>query len=203
MRTINLLEADEAATRGSVAVAARITPSELALPTPCPAWDLRALLAHMTAQHVGFAAAALGRGGDPAVWRPADAEDPVAAHAAAAEAVVSAFAAPGVLDRPFDLPEIPRAPSFPGRVAIGFHLVDYVVHGWDVARTLRLPYSPPEEVLATALPIARAAPNGPERLTENAAFAPAHPIPPGTPPLEEILLRLGRTPSWTPPRPTV
>ncbi|HEY0531403.1 MAG TPA: TIGR03086 family metal-binding protein [Actinoplanes sp.] len=196
MRTINVLEADAAATRGSVAVVARIAPSDLSLPTPCAAWDLRALLAHMTVQHRGFAAAAAGRGGDLAVWQPVPAEEPVAAYSLAASEVLSAFASPGVLDRAFVLPEIPRAPSFPGRVAIGFHLVDYVVHGWDVARTIGAPYAPPEEVVAAALPVARAVPDGSGRLVEGAAFAPGITVPPGAAALDEILLRLGRDPAW-------
>jgi uncharacterized protein (TIGR03086 family) len=201
MRTINVLAADEAATRGSVAVVAEIAPSDLSLPTPCARWDLRALLAHMTAQHRGFAAAALGGGGDLAVWEPVASDDPVAAYAEAASAVIGAFATPGVLDRSFVLPEIPRSPSFPGHVAVGFHLVDYVVHGWDVARTLGLPYAPPDEVVAATVPIARAVPDGEGRLANGAAFAPGRPLPADVPALDEILLRLGRDPGWEPPTP--
>jgi uncharacterized protein (TIGR03086 family) len=201
MRTISVLAADEAATRGSVAVVAEIAPSDLSLPTPCARWDLRDLLAHMTAQHRGFAAAASGGGSDPAVWRPRESDDPVAAYSDAASSVVAAFAAPGVLDRAFVLPEIPRAPSFPGRVAVGFHLVDYVVHGWDVARSLGLPYAPPDEVVAATVPIARAVPDGEGRLAEGAAFAPGLRLPPGVSALDEILLRLGRDPSWESPAP--
>lgn len=198
MRTINLLDADAAATRGSVEIVGRIAPSDLSLPTPCAAWDLRALLAHMTVQHRGFAAAAAGRS---VSWEPAPSDDPVVDYTEAASAVVAAFAAPGVLDRPFALPEIPRAPSFPGRVAIGFHLVDYVVHGWDVARTLGLPYAPPEEVVAATLPVARAVPDGDARLATDAAFGPGLPVVAGASALDEILLRLGRDPSWAAPPP--
>jgi uncharacterized protein (TIGR03086 family) len=195
MRTINLLAADAAATRGSVEIVARIASSDLSLPTPCEKWDLRALLAHMTVQHSGFAAAAAGRS---VSWEPVPSDDPVGDYAAAATSVIEAFAAPGVLDRGFVLPEIPRAPSFPGRVAVGFHLVDYVVHGWDVARTLGLPYSPPDEVVAAALPVARAVPGGEARLAEDAAFGPALAVAAAASSLDEILLRLGRDPSWTP-----
>jgi uncharacterized protein (TIGR03086 family) len=199
MRTINLLEADAAATRGSVEVVTRIAPTDLGRPTPCAGWDLRALLAHMTVQHRGFAAAAAGRGGDLTVWQPVSAPDPVAAYTAAASEVLAAFADPDVLDRAFVLPEIPRAPSFPGRIAISFHLVDYVVHGWDVARTLDLPYQPADEVLAATVPVARAVPDGPGRQAPGAAFAPARSFEAGVSPLDEILLLLGRDPRWTAP----
>jgi uncharacterized protein (TIGR03086 family) len=194
---INLLDADAAATRGSVEIVSRIAPSDLSMPTPCAAWDLRALLAHMTVQHRGFAAVAAGRS---VSWEPIPSDDPVADYASAASEVIAAFAAPGVLERPFVLPEIPRAPHFPGRVAIGFHLVDYVVHGWDVARTLGLPYAPAEEVLAATLPLARAVPDRDARVAAGAAFGPGLPVAAGAPALDEILLRLGRDPSWAPPK---
>jgi uncharacterized protein (TIGR03086 family) len=196
MRTISVLEADAAATRGSVEIVAQVAPDDLDRPTPCAGWDLRALLAHMTVQHRGFAAAAADRGADLAIWQPADSLDPVADYRAAAAEVLTAFSAPDVLDRDFALPEIPRAPSFPGRVAVGFHLVDYVVHGWDVARTLGRPYSPAAEVVAATLPIARAVPDGAARLASGAAFAPGLAVADGVPPLDEILLRLGRDPNW-------
>src|SRR3954468_23136723 len=112
MRTIDLLDADATATRGSVEVVARLAPTDLSQPTPCAGWDLRALLAHMTGQHRGFAAAAVGRGGDLAVWQPVSSPDPVAAYVEAARDVLTAFSAEGVLNRDFVLAEIPRAPSF-------------------------------------------------------------------------------------------
>jgi uncharacterized protein (TIGR03086 family) len=149
----------------------------------------------MIAQHRGFAAAAQGHGNDLSVWEPtpptADFRDQ---YAEAATAVIEAFAAPGVLDRPFHLPELSPDHPFPARLAVSFHLVDYVVHGWDVAKTLSLDFHPAPEILAATLPIARAVPDGSTRLAPGAAFAPALPLPPGTDPLAEILLLLGRQP---------
>src|ERR1700742_1759826 len=97
MRTESIVDADAAATRGSVEIVAQVAPDDLDRPTPCAGWDLRALLAHMTVQHLGFAAAAAGHGGDLAIWQPAEAPDPVAAYRAAADEVLAAFSAPGVL----------------------------------------------------------------------------------------------------------
>ena len=94
-----------------------------------------------------------------------------------------------------DLPEFGR--PLPGRLAIGFHLVDYAVHGWDVARTIGVPYHPAGDVLAATVEIARMVPDGAERLEPGAAFAPALPVAAGTDPLTEILLRLGRDPART------
>ncbi|BCJ42054.1 TIGR03086 family protein [Actinoplanes ianthinogenes] len=184
-----------AAVRATVALVARATPADLAQPTPCAGWDLAALLAHMTAQHHGFAAAARGHGADVSFWTP----EPIGAdfadrYADAVTTVLDAFAEPDVLDRPFVLPEFSTDRTFPGRLALTFHLVDYVVHGWDVARSLGLPYRPEPEILAATLPIARAVPDDASRLAPGAAFAPARPVPPGSGPLAEILLLLGRCP---------
>jgi uncharacterized protein (TIGR03086 family) len=194
MHTDNLAALDATAVRDTVRLVATVTPDDLGRPTPCAGWDLGALLAHMTVQHRGFAAAAQGNGSDLAVWQsPATTPHPVRAYAAAAELVRAAFASPGVLDRAFVLPELGR--TVPGRTGIGFHLVDYVVHGWDVARTLGLPFTPEAPLAAAALEIARAVPTGAVRLAPGAAFAPALNVPVNADPLTETLLLLGRDPS--------
>jgi uncharacterized protein (TIGR03086 family) len=196
MHTIpkDLRQADETAVRLSVALVRRVTAADLSRPTPCAAWDLTALLTHMTVQHRGFAAAAEGRGREAGVWQPSPGDE--TRYEAAADALLAAFAAPDVPERPFALPEISPDRDVPGALAIGFHLVDYVVHGWDVAAALGIAYDPPADLLAAALPIARAVPEGPSRTTAGAAFAPARPVPSGAGPLAEILLRLGRDPDW-------
>ena len=106
--------------------------------TPCEGWNLADLVAHMTVQHRGFAAAARGFGADPGVWRvetvvDAVRADPRRAYSEAAHDALDAFAADGTADAPFALPEFGEGAVFPGAMAMGFHFVDYVVHGWDVA----------------------------------------------------------------------
>ncbi|HEY3504688.1 MAG TPA: TIGR03086 family metal-binding protein [Actinocatenispora sp.] len=189
MHINDLVELDRRAVAGSVATVQRVRPGDLGRPTPCADWDLTALLAHMTAQHRGFAAAAAGHGADPDVWRETPADDPVAAYAAAAEAVTAAFATPA---ERFVLPEITRAPDFPAAQAIGFHLVDYVVHGWDVAAALGVPYPEDDAVLAAALDVARAVPDGAARTAPGSAFAPSLATPPEASTMDTILALLGR-----------
>jgi uncharacterized protein (TIGR03086 family) len=193
--TLNLREADAAAVRASIEVIRRLTTADLGRPTPCTDWDVGTLLAHMTVQHRGFAAAAAGHGGDLRAWQPGPlGDDPVQAYAEAAEKVITAFAEDGVLEREFALPEVRSGQSFPGRIAIGFHLVDYVVHGWDVATSLGIPFDLPADVLEVALPIAEAVPDGSARTAPGAAFAPALPITGEATALDRILARLGRSP---------
>jgi uncharacterized protein (TIGR03086 family) len=175
----------------------------MARPTPCADWTLHGLISHMTAQHYGFAAAA-GGDGDLARWRPRrPGSDPAADYRASAETVLAAFSADGVLDRQFPLPEFAAGPDFPARQAVSFHLVDYVVHSWDVARALGLQVHFTRELLDTALQVALAVPDGAARLAPGAAFSPAVRGRDGSP-LDRIVAVLGRSPDWErpgPPRP--
>jgi uncharacterized protein (TIGR03086 family) len=187
---------DARAVRVSVRVVSHASAADMARPTPCADWTLADLLAHMTAQHNGFAAAAAGAGADPVRWQTgAPAADPVGEYAAAAERVLAAFAAAGVLAREFALPQISMKLRFPAAEAIGFHFVDYVVHGWDVARALGLGYDLDQDVLAAALPIAWSVPDGERRRRPGAAFAPRVATAGGGV-LGEIVALLGRRPDW-------
>ena len=178
--------------RTSTTLVSHVHPDFLTRPTPCADWTLADLLAHMTAQHHGFAAAARGRGDDLEAWRlrPFGA---VAEYTAAAEDVLTAFAEPAP---EFHLPEFHPVSRFPAELAIGFHLIDYVVHGWDVARALDLDYRLEPEVAGTALRIALTVPDGDNRLAPDAAFGPALTTGDDTDPLNRILTHLGRSPEW-------
>jgi uncharacterized protein (TIGR03086 family) len=194
---LDVVALDEEAVRASIAVVAQAGTAGLARPTPCADWTLRGLITHMAAQHYGFAAAAAGDG-DPERWRPRRlGDDPAAEYRASAEAVLAAFAAPGVLDRALVLPEIAAGTPFPARYAISFHLLDYVAHSWDVARALGLGVRFTPELLEAALRVARAVPGGEARLAPGAAFAPAVSWPDGSP-LDRVLALLGRDPGWSP-----
>jgi len=186
------------AVRASVSVVSQVSTGDLGLPTPCADWHLSDLLTHMTLQHHGFAAAAAGNGGDLSLWtvQPLG-PDPVGEYAAAADRVLTAFAQDGVLEREFALPEISPLTTFPGSQAISFHLVDYVLHGWDVARTIDVPFSLDPEVLDVALRIARSVPDGPQRLQPGAAFAPGVATNEDAPMLDRIVALLGRSPTWS------
>ncbi|MEE2855119.1 MAG: TIGR03086 family metal-binding protein [Actinomycetota bacterium] len=184
----------------SIALVNAVQVADLHAPTPCVGWNLAELLAHMTAQHRGFAAAARGFGARSDVWR-ADAVagaitvDPGGTYAEAARDVLAAFADDGILEASFALPEFGPNATFPGALAIGFHFVDYVVHGWDVAEALGVAYSLPDDVVEAALPLALAVPEGDYRETTDAPFAHAVDAPSSTN-LDRILHHLGRTPEW-------
>ncbi|MCX5384251.1 TIGR03086 family protein [Streptomyces sp. NBC_00083] len=159
---------------------------------------IRARPSGTTAQHRRIAAAAAGRGERPEPWRavPAGA-DAVARHLAACALVVDAFAAVDSAERSFALPEFGAGAAFPAGRAIGFHLVDYVVHGWNVARSLGLPCAPDAGLLEAALPLALAVPDGGRRLEPGAPFRPALTPHGAAHPLDRILTALGRSPQWS------
>ena len=184
----------------SVDVVESVRMTDLDRVTPCEGWNLADLLAHMTVQHRGFAAAARGLGADPDVWRvetvvDAVRADPGRTYAEAARDVLDAFSADGTADAPFALPEFGEGAVFPGAMAMGFHFVDYVVHGWDVATSLGVPFELPADVVQAVLPLALAVPDGDIRTMAGAPFAPAVEQV-GSDDFERILLHLGRRPDW-------
>jgi uncharacterized protein (TIGR03086 family) len=189
----------------SVGIVDKIRPEDLQRATPCDSWNLAQLLAHMTVQHRGFAAAARGDGADLARWDVATvadavAADPAATYAAASSDVLEAFADDGVLERSFALPEFGPGAAFPGVQAIGFHFVDYVVHGWDVARAIDAPFMLPERVISAVLPLVFAVPDGDFRAAPESPFARAISTDGEVSDLGRILLHLGRSPDWAPSR---
>ncbi|MFD7640622.1 TIGR03086 family metal-binding protein [Kitasatospora sp. NPDC059795] len=194
----NIQEPDARALRITEAVVGRVDPGRLDLPTPCGTWTLGELLAHMTGQNHGFATAAGGELHGREEWRDRPVgDDPAGAFAASAAEVTAAFAQEGALEREFWLPEVRGGKWFPGVVAVGFHLVDYVVHGWDVAASLGVGITFDEELLAAALVVAEQVPTGAVREREGSAFAPALEVPAGSEVLDRILRVLGRDPHWT------
>ena len=191
----DLVALDAQAVHASIDLVSRASDTDMVKPTPCTGWTLYGLLAHMATQHYGFAAASRGED-DPASWKLRSlGDDPVSAYRAASEHLLDAFAADGILDRMFPLPEFSSDQAFPARQAISFHLVDYVVHAWDVAKTLGTTVVLTPDLVEVAYEIAMIVPTGPARLAPGAAFAPTVPSTGGSR-LDQLVAHLGRSPSW-------
>ena len=90
---------------------------------------------------------------------------------------------------------------FPARQAVSFHFVDYVVHSWDIARTLDVPVELDQALLDVALSVAEAVPGGDARVAPGAAFAPRVAWSGGSR-LDQIVAILGRSPDWELPQAT-
>ena len=195
MPTVDYAALDAEAVRTSIDVVSGATTADLAKPTPCRAWTLYGLLAHMATQHYGFAAASHGES-DPAVWKLRDlGDDPVKAYVASAEHVLDAFAQPGAAEREWPLPEFGPGAPFPGAQAMSFHFIDYVVHSWDVAKSLGTTVTFAPETVQAAQTVAQVVPTGDIRLAPGTPFAADIPWT-GDNPLDQIVAHLGRNPNW-------
>jgi uncharacterized protein (TIGR03086 family) len=163
---------------------------DLSRPTPCAGWDLRMLLAHMTGQDYGFAAAVLG---DVTVEAFTPRDGP---WEGGARAVVEAFAKADP-DRPVLMPEF-NGMRFPLTTVVGFHLVDTLVHGWDVAVSIGVDVSYDDELVAAGLEQAERVPGGAVRTAPGSPFAPVLDGADTQTGWARALALLGRDPNWRP-----
>ncbi|MEV7600596.1 TIGR03086 family metal-binding protein [Kitasatospora sp. NPDC089797] len=206
MRTVDweLVELHARAMEVAVEVVDTVRPEHLDRPTPCADWTLRRLLEHCVGQHRGFAAAALGAGPDLALF--ADARlgaDPAADFRRTGAELTAGFRAAAAAERSLWLPEIRDGGPFPLRLAVGFHLVDTLVHAWDVAAALGgaaalVAAVDGDEALATALlTVSEAVPDTPEARAPGRAFRPGREVGAGAGRFDRALALLGRDPAWT------
>lgn len=194
----DIIELNRRSVRATVDLVNTLKPTDLDRPTPCAGWAVRDLLEHQIVQNHGFALAATGERSDLAGWQPRPlGDDPVAEYAASAEAVIAAFAADGVLDRRFFLPEIRDGGPFPARMAIGFHFIDCVVHDWDFAKALGVPPNIDDDLAEATLPLAAQVPDAPESRGLGKAFLTGVEAGEAPTALDRVVALLGRSPSWT------
>jgi uncharacterized protein (TIGR03086 family) len=170
----------------------RVTAADLGNPTPCGPWTLDDLLAHMVGQHLGFAAAV--RDGDA----PRTAYAPVpfspASWRRSVTALLAAFDAADPDARAVAVELSPR--PLPLAFVVGAHLLDTVVHTWDVAQALGIRHEPTPELVATVAQVATVVPDDETRDAPGAAFARA--LPSDGTPWERALAHLGRDPAREP-----
>jgi uncharacterized protein (TIGR03086 family) len=199
MTPTELLEMATRATRANLDLVATVSAGDLALPTPCSAWNLGDLLAHMTGQNRGLSSAAKGWGaGATAAWEPVAVSPaaPSEAYEASVDAVLYAMVVAIQLDRGIRIPEIDPDRDFSAASAVSFYLVDTLAHGWDIARTLDLTFEVDEEVVAVATQVAAMIPDDAARREPSALFAPRLPSTDGDP-MGHFLRLLGRDPAWS------
>jgi uncharacterized protein (TIGR03086 family) len=188
---MDILELDRRAFANAGRIVALVTEDRLSAPTPCAEWDLRALLVHMAGNNNGWADAAEGKPADGSIWDGAGlADDPIGAYRKAAARVEAAFATDGVLDRDF---EVYGYGVFPGPTAIGMHFIDYLVHGWDVAKAIGVEPALEPDLCAAVLRIGAGWPKGaPSIWGPGAPFGYQVAVPGDAPPDQRMLGFLGR-----------
>jgi uncharacterized protein (TIGR03086 family) len=174
-------------------IVAAVTPDQLTLPTPCPEYDVRALLSHITG---GLTRAGLvGEGADDALARPAMAEGVPddawpQAYRAAATRDAAAWADDAKLDA---LVEVPWG-KVPGRFAIAGYIQEILAHGWDLAQATGQPTEGDPELALWALATAKRILPPDIRGNDGVPFGPVVDVPPDATPYTQLAAWLGRHP---------
>jgi uncharacterized protein (TIGR03086 family) len=167
----------------AAARAAAVRPDQLALPTPCPEFDVRALLGHLIATVRRAVAIAEGTNplDIPVVTTDVPDHDLAGTYAQDAKRALDAWADEARLDAMVTVPW----GRLPGRGAVGAYTNETLVHGWDLAvATGQDPEADPElaeALLAVAEQAIPAEPRG-----GHVPFAPPVESAPGAGPTERL-----------------
>jgi uncharacterized protein (TIGR03086 family) len=176
-------------------IIAAIGASQADLPTPCPDWDVRALVRHLIGQDLrNFIVSARGETAD---WQaPADGlgEDWAAAFRDRAGRLLEVWHAAD-LDRPVATPGGGEAPL---RSRADQQISELAMHGWDLVKATgqRADLDPrlAEHALDWSHGMLRPEFRGPDQ-----AFGPEVPVPAAAPAYDRLAGWFGRDPGWTPP----
>jgi len=164
-----------------------IRPEQMADPTPCSEWDVRALLTHVVGVATNLGAAAKGQApaGSPNDLPLSD--DPAAQYRAAADAALDGFRAPGALEKTMDAGPGP----LPGSAYAGILLLDTATHSWDLAQATGQESALDPACARLALDAARQIVNPDLR---PGRFGPEVPVGDDAGPTEQLVAFLGRQP---------
>lgn len=196
---IGLLERAFGYTLGSLSL---VTPAAMANPTPCAAWDLRALLRHMNdsllAAHEAIAAGQVGLDPPPPAADPAGdygdpQTDPVAVLRNRGCRMLGAYVhASGpsrvaIADRTLCL-----------TIVVATAAVEIAVHGWDVARACGQNRPIPPALAGELLELCPLFVSDADRLSR---FGAVVPVSAGASAGDRLVAYLGRAPDWRPALP--
>lgn len=158
-------------------------------PSPCEAWTAGQLAGHLVGGSVYFGQAADGQAPELPTGEPRS----LGAEAArefddAARFDLAVFSRAGVLDRQHPFAFGPT----PGWVIANIGLSESLLHGWDLARAVGVPYAPGDDLADAVMRFQAQA--GEEQLRSEGMFGPAEPEPPNATPFEALLAFTGRHP---------
>jgi uncharacterized protein (TIGR03086 family) len=162
------------------------------LPTPCSEWTARLLLNHLVGTLVIHSAClrdqAPAVGFDDAGQPDSDllGDDPLKAYRAGAEQLVAA-AGGGALERIHSTP----MGDLPGEAQASFVMMDVVVHGWDLASAIGVPFVLDDDIAREVLAFVRQAIGDPMRRRH---LGPEVTVGAGASTVDQLVAFLGRTP---------
>jgi len=175
-------------------IVSAISHEQLAHPTPCPKYDVAALIDHLV--EAGNRAAALGRGQTPP---PGDesphvelSDAPAQLRRAAKEAAV-AWDGDAALSSTFTMP---WGEEYTGATLVDMYLAELATHAWDLAQATRQLDSLDRLLALPALDGARAMikPQYRDMVEPGAPFGAEVPIPPSADNWERLAAFMGRDP---------
>jgi uncharacterized protein (TIGR03086 family) len=179
------LERHHRACAGFAAVAHAVPPDSWSASTPCPDWDARAVVEHV----IGFHDFLLLRPLGVRASRPRD--DAAARWDATSDALFSALASDGALDRETELPG--GGTSTP-RTMIAALTTDVLIHTWDLARATGQPAALDDDLCERAY---TAAVSGTFTRAEG-MIGPEVVVAPDAPVADQLVAFYGRDPAWSP-----
>lgn len=195
-----------AAFRAAGPVLAAAEQADPALPTPCPAFTVADLLAHLNS--VGLRIAAMGHG-RPALDVPDATVEPDGRYAEAWERhrgdVATTWTALAL-----DAEVVAPWRALPVAEAAGIYTAEVVVHTWDLAVAVGVPFTVDDDVARVAIAaIARELPPEaradiyaaikaelPEDFPWTDPFGAAVPTPESAPAMDRLVAISGRSPRW-------
>ena len=182
-----ILDLDERATERLGAIIAALSPGQWSLPTPCPDWSVRDVIAHVVAGNVKWTGIAKG-----VEWRPGAVDvdlgdDAAATYERTAREMLEAWRQPGALERETTLPGGERGRS---EVALWIHLAEALVHGWDVATATGQDPGFDADVVNASL--AECQSRVPPERPQGSRFGDPVPVGASATPLERLAAYLGR-----------
>jgi uncharacterized protein (TIGR03086 family) len=160
-------------------------------PTPCPDYDVATLVDHIVGWAQAFEAGANGRDfeGDPSAYRAGP--DPAADFRAAADGIVGAWRDHGI-DRTV---RMASGGDIEGRMAFDMTLMEYSVHGWDLAVATDQPVPFTEAEAAAVLERAEVT-LPPQYRGDGMPFGDIVAVPDSAPAVDRLVAFLGRSPDF-------
>jgi uncharacterized protein (TIGR03086 family) len=158
-------------------------------PTPCPSYDVAALVDHIVTW-MGIFAESATRDDPDAGPAPVEAGPESDRVRAAAGRAVAAFRR-GATERTLTVSQ----GELPGRAVAGMMLIEYIGHGWDLATATGQPVPYSDDEAAAALRVAQAMLT-PEFRGEGKPFGEEVPVPENADAVTRLLGFIGRDPSW-------
>lgn len=176
---------------------AGVSDDQLGGPTPCAGTTVRGLLAHLQGLALAFRDAGEKAGSPAQEVPPGPAEldrDWRTLIPARLAALAATWAKPGAWEGDTRVAGM----TFPAPAVAQVVVDELVIHGWDLARATRQPFScDPASLQASLDFVTRAVEQSGLAGTEG-MFGPVVEVPPDAPVIDRVIGLSGRDPSWTP-----